>query len=185
MTIISIAVIKNNLDKISRNARLSCPGFIEPMTSVLHHSCHDRIVRIGAIELRKKPVLPSPAWIRHAAPLCPWRQNTVMRVRVTRCGGAVVLLLSAVVAWLQVHQPRCGSGSLLPASQWWHWLGPGLRSYSHTACNLWNPNWIIESFSKLNVSLSTVIQSRVCPLRRIVRNGQERRQASGSHKSCL
>ena len=57
--IISIAVIKNNLDKISRNARLSCPGFIEPMTSVLHHSCHDRIVRIGAIELRKKPVLPA------------------------------------------------------------------------------------------------------------------------------
>ena len=36
---------------------------------------------------------------------------------------------------------------------WAHW----------SACNLWNPNWIIESFSKLNVSLSTVIQSRVCP----------------------
>ena len=70
-----MAVIKNNLDRISRNARLSCPGFIEPMTSVLHHACHDRMRRIGAIELRarKKPVLPShgPGLIRHAAPICP------------------------------------------------------------------------------------------------------------------
>ena len=125
MIVISITVIKNNISvnwlKYSR------------LVSWFHWT-HDVNVAsrmpwqgIGAIELRarKKPVLLGP---------CPPGYGTQLHRSVledktqlwewgdqeSQSRYAVVLLLSAV-AWLQVHQPHSGSGSLAQAWRW-HWL---------------------------------------------------------------
>ena len=111
-----MAVIKNYLNKIIRNTRLSCPGFIEPMTSVLHHGCHDRMARIGAIELRarKKPVLPSHGLdtARSSDLSLKTKHSYESQSHAMRwCGGAVVECCcgltssSSTALWLRITAP--------------------------------------------------------------------------------